>query len=769
MIPEPRRGALADAGGGSEPFVVEVKGKGKSFKHLKVQAAVGLAGHMWRRRATRITPVLMVLAWFPGVQLAMYLVSPWATAVVGVCLTWLVWLTQRQVRDGMVDRSTEERRAAQWAWRTSVVPAAGALFFMYCRAARALQLDVWELRVLGRTILGGLGWTTLLLYFVGCVTLWTFLFMADRVGMLRLREQIRKVWLYRAAGTAYEGTRVKSRKRTEHGEEIVLDASRSPSTPAELVKPEAKESLAVKHQIPVARVQAHRNSRNAAEVVVRIDHTNPWAKEIAHPLHPTYLAADGEPGSRSIFDPIPIGVDPTEHDERKRVITKTLYSQEGGQHILVIAGTGGGKTTVVNNVVEHVSDCHDANVTMMDVTKAIHADAWQSACRRVHCGPDSRLAVVQELEAGVALIDARSASRRGSLVKQETFQPTGENRVEVYVLDEADQVLADGPPNLRARAQAAVKYVLSKGRSEGVILIVIAQRGTLDYLGKGDVQANSFTRIVLGISRTSEMLWAVPGWQERGIPDMSTFGEGAKGVFVLVEPQSFRTGRAFALYSAELIQAIAWDRCRPERVDALLRLFHRYADEGLDIPVLTGGRWHRQIAAGLPDAPPAPEPEPEVDGLARVPAYGTPPPAVDEPETGLDAALDRMAVAVDSAADRALLAAEQAQARGAVPLSALVAARASEDTTEARGVVVSPEVRRLALTLGRSERGFSRAWFREQALMIGAPQSDSWATKALAVLVADGDLEAIGRGPATRYRRRMRDTASPEAEASAYA
>ena len=112
------------------------------------------------------------------------------------------------------------------------------------------------------------------------------------------------------------------------------------------------------------------------------------------------------------------------------------------------------------------------------------------------------------------------------------------------------------------RAQQAVKYILSKGRSEGVGIIIAAQRGTLDYLGRGDVKANSYTRIVLGVAQTGEMHWALPGWDNRGIPDMSTYGEGAPGVFVLAEPRTHRTGRAFALYDTELVQGIAMDRDR---------------------------------------------------------------------------------------------------------------------------------------------------------------------------------------------------------------
>jgi hypothetical protein len=55
---------------------------------LKAYAAVGTVQWAAQRRATRLTPFLMALGYFPGTPLAMYLPVPWEVlAMLGVLCT----------------------------------------------------------------------------------------------------------------------------------------------------------------------------------------------------------------------------------------------------------------------------------------------------------------------------------------------------------------------------------------------------------------------------------------------------------------------------------------------------------------------------------------------------------------------------------------------------------------------------------------------------------------------------------------------------------
>lgn len=749
--------------GRSKPSSTTLHLPGKAPKLHKLAL---IHGTKWaiKRRGTRITPFVMGMTWLLT-PFAMYVFDPLILLICGACLTWLVWLTQRQVVNPAADNDIAERQASQWAWRSALVPAAGTVYLEWALWAHANNQPVYTR-------------AHFILYALGCTALWTFLFTTGYVSAKRLREQLTRTWGIRTVGTVLEGSRIVTRRRTTHGEEVDLDVTDVQGLPSGLLSAQAKEDIAVRHKIPVERVQIRRNPKDASKVTVQITHKSPWKGEVEHPLHAKGYTL-GIPGDRSIRMPAIVGVDPTEHDEAKRVITKELFTGDGAQHILIVAGTGGGKTNLINNLVEHGTDCYDCDVVMMDVTKAIDASVWRWACLRVHLGPDALEAAIVELESAVNLIKARSEKRRNAIKKTAVFQPTKTDRDLLIILDEADQVLVEAPRHLKTRAQSAVKYILSKGRSEGVHLIIAAQRGTLDYLGKGDVKANSFTRIVLGVSQTSEMSWALPGWEGRGIPDMATYGEGAAGVFVLAEPRSFRTGRSCALYNSELIEAIAMDRVRPEHLDELVRYFHQLVDEGHSLPVLAGGRWADTLATtGLPPLPTAPVATGPARGdvvrldpaffgadrsnVVQLPAYGTPP-AGPVRSASAAAAVEEMQTQTSRAVAYTAHLADQAHGRGPVALEDLVVARRSRvdalgaGTGTITGLVVDvpTEVRRYALALaGRSGiRGFSRAEL-EQGLtqVVDRMPSSRYVQAWLRVMCEDGDLALFGKSRAQRYR-----------------
>jgi hypothetical protein len=717
-----------------------------------------VARWVWGRRGTRLTPVLLVLAYFPGTPLAAFAFNWWAIAIVGGCISGLIWLTQRQIQDAAVDDDISEKLASQWSARSTVAVAACTVYLEVIHVGHAVHGGMWPF----------VSWNAFVVLtvtdFVLGSLLWGFLFTTGHVTTRRLTAQVQRTWLGRVVGTALEGSRVLVRQRTPFGERMRIDASHVRGLPSQLMSAASRESIAVRHRVPIERVQVKRDpGGDASKLVVEINHSNPWAGEVVHPLYPTFRAEQ----PRSILDPIILGADPTEHSEQARWIRFPIYTREGGRHILVLATTGGGKSGFVNVIVEHVTGCLDAEMVMMDASKGHDAWRWRWACKRVHVGEEALGSIVAELESAVNLIRARAQARRLEIALSASFTPSAQDKVLLLVLDEADIVLGNdtkGP--LAERARAAVKFILSKGRSEGVILLLCAQRGTLDYLGKGDAKANASYRVLLRVAQTSETTFAFPDWRARGVPDMASYGEGRSGVFALVGPDigtgGWRTGRACALYDHEIVEAIAMDRCRPEHREAMLVRLHQIAQAGHPLPLLAGGAWSTYLAEHDRQLPPLPDlsahrltPSPIVHMAVQAPpaatsAYGTPGSLPDD-ATDEEPPTYQASEAVITTA-RLVTASRQ---RGPVSIADLIAAAGG-----AVGVSVPPEVLQVVRALGERHgpSGFTRADLEGALSLVShtAAKSSRWTQGVLRQLVEDGVLEAMGGGRGTRYRKPAR-------------
>jgi hypothetical protein len=638
---------------------------------LKAYAAVGTVQWAAQRRATRLTPFLMALGYFPGTPLAMYLPVPWEVlAMLGVLCTLVTTITALYAMDDTVDRQESNRQARQWALRTASIPVALTGYLLTVQEMHARDMDV-------------INWAMLLAYCAGCTLLWLYLFTAGHSGGKRLREQMTRSWLGRTIGTSLEGSKLLRRRKLAHGTEVELDITATGRRASQLTGSDVREEVAARMSLPVERVLIKPNPKDAGKIKVQIMDGTQFAKEIPHPLAPRFpITRKGEMGSaRSILEPIAIGVDPQEMNAGKGVILHQLYTLDGFQHLVVVAGTGGGKSTLVNSLIEHMTAANDVDVVLCDPVKGHHAQAWQFAVARTHLGPDAAWDIVHELERAASLIGARSKHRRTKPgAKSATFLPTKDDRALCVVLDEADGVLKHPDRNLRRRAEAAVQTIMSKGRSEGVGIILIAQRGTMNFLGAsaGDIKANAYSRIVMGVSQTSEMHWMLPGWEALGIPDMSAHGFGAPGVFVQSVGKQWRTGRAYGLYEPEVIEAIALERCflmgDEAHTDAMWRYLIECAEAEEEVGFLPGSKLSAHILEhGVPELGSDGEPVDSAAHLERsvpkgpedMPTWGTP----DSPALG---ELVGEAVDASSRAARATAYyAQQAAERGPVPLEAL--------------------------------------------------------------------------------------------------
>jgi hypothetical protein len=697
------------------------------------------------RRATRITPLIMI-----GVYLATPLGAVWQPwwflAVVGGCITLVVWVTARQAHDPATDDSLSEQVAEQWANRVAVLPIAATGWLLLAGAMHRHGVPLAS-------------WTVTAAYICGCTSLWLFLFSARHLGDRILTEQVSSAWRRKATGTALDGSRVLTRRGGGGGTEYELDITDTGKGPSKLATAAAREEIAVRHKVPVSRVILRPDTADASRVRVQITQHNPWSRPIPHPLAPAFTTME----PRSIRDPILLGADPLNTEADAGGISKSLYTDDGAQMLLVIATTGAGKTVLVNSVVEHVTGSADADLIMIDTTKGMAAAAWSWACVRVHVGPDAATAAVTELEQTVKFIDQRAAQRRTAAIKRDVHLPTTTDPARVVVIDEADRVLVDAPTtDLRVRAQRAVKHIMSKGRSEGVILILICQRGTLDFLGTSGAKANASTRILLAVAQSSEMAWALPGWEGRGIPDMSTYGEGAAGVFVLAEPRTHQVGRSYALYEPELIEAIAMERCRPEHEPALIRRMHELTIAGHGVAVLSSGRWHALLSTqGLPALPPPATSNAEEAGTARLAPggadpttheppggysvpWGSPGAAPDDPTDTEPGEATEMTEQTRRATERAIAttahAARAAEVRGPVDMEALIGA----------GHERAARSEAMRHVLDRLHMAYPQGWSRLELEAVTG-QSERWCQRVLSVWVEHGVIVRSGTSRAIRY------------------
>ncbi len=289
-----------------------------------------------------------------------------------------------------------------------------------------------------------------------------------------------------------------------------------------------------------------------------------------------------------------------------------------------------------------------------------------------------------------------------------------------------DDVGADSPVAHKARPHVA--DILKGGRSAGVALAWAGQRAVVQYTGSKDLHANAGNKIVLRVNRGAEMNNIVPSWELDGMPDMSTYARGARGVALVVSPDgTWHAGRVAGLHDLDAVAALARRRGRPAAAlppgiaAALPGYLNRHdttaAPGGAAVIPLPAGHGQPAAARGGPpaitrlarDLPG--EVAARLDGMPAVPAQPV-------PLAGLIAARDAVSAAEDN----------DPAANRAIPVP---------------GTIAGPV---LAL-LG--ERGDAGARLGEIALALGRPEST--VKRWLRIMRDQGLIAAAGTTRAGRY------------------
>jgi hypothetical protein len=520
----------------------ELRGKRVGMKHV-----AALQGVKWMGRSanTRLPAFIMILG-YPMTVLVVFL-SVKVLLGITVLASVIIWHVSYRsvVRQGEHASKRKLSAALDWSFRlTALAPTYTAWILLAQWATHSDNVfsmigHVFSTLADGWWFLG---------YATGCTVVWLLIFRAPHVIETHNTRQAAKVNPF-GEDLDMEGTRVVRREPTRTGERWHLDISKTGKAASDFVSTKLREKIAAKFGLPAKRVLITPVDRHAGRIEVSIRRTDPWAEVLVHPMAPEFKRKP-----RKISQPIVLGLEP----EEGKSLTFHLMTKEGGQHVVIIAGTRGGKTTLVNSILEHLTDCADTDVSMIDVTKGKDGRAWAPAVAESLMGPDSTESALLCLERHVKIITDRAA------VNQDAVWRAGKrpaDRAKVIVLDEASALLSNPNPFIADRAKAAVGFILSKGASELVIIIIMAQRGVLTHLGTGDVGANTFMKIMLGVSKKGEMGYVIPDWEALGMPDMSKYGDGRKGV-VLMAPvgQPWSAGRTWDLSDLDTVRRIAASR-----------------------------------------------------------------------------------------------------------------------------------------------------------------------------------------------------------------
>jgi hypothetical protein len=550
----------------------QYQGEGWSVRgpKLKLRHVAALQSGRWMgRRANTRVPAALMVAGYPA-TLVIALCSPFVVVGVGLLASLVIWHVSYRSVVRPNEHATEAKlsAAADWATRVTALTPAYLVWFLLVHSQissadgfLSMVAALFSIVFDGRWFLG---------YASACTLAWLLIFRAPHVVTKHHERKAAESSIFNGMDE-FEGTRVVSRKPTRVGERYRLNITGSGKAVSDFLDKKIKERIAGRLGLPAARVLVEPVAKNAGMIDVSIRRTDPWATELVHPRAPGY-----EQGRIKVTEPIELGMEP--EDGVKLVLE--LVTKEGAQHIVIIAGTRGGKTTLANSILERLTrpapNQRDTDVAMIDITKGKDGRAWAPAVAESYMGPENTEPALACLERHVDLISARARVNRDAVWKVGTAP---ERRAKAIVLDEASALLAHPDQAIAQRARQAVSFIMGKGASELVFLIIMSQRGVLAHLGTSDVNANSFVKIMLGVSKRGEMQFVVPDWEVLGMPDMSKYGEGRKGV-VLISPvaQAWSAGRTYNLSDLDLVRRIAADRVIKDEVHlAILRAEQEYA------------------------------------------------------------------------------------------------------------------------------------------------------------------------------------------------
>ncbi|MBO2461635.1 ATP-binding protein [Actinomadura violacea] len=347
-----------------------------------------------------------------------------------------------------------------------------------------------------------------------------------------------------------EECRLQKHEPTRLGFKLVIDTRPSGKRASSFVSKDLQERIAEHYRIPMTRVHVGPH-RIPGAIEIKVKTRDPWSQPLAHPM----LDAEAEielPAVADAREPLVIGMDPDTGNPLKMVV----WNKQGAAHWVIVGIKGSGKTVLLNNVLERLTAADNVFTVLIDPAKGKDGLRWREAgaLGMSALGPE-------EIPKALAILEfwADAVSYRSKMNAQPVFEVGPGRPLVMILIDEIDKLFKKRP-DLAPRFQAALAILTSTSRSESIGMILCGQRGTAAYLGGPDTRAN-IDRFALGkVQRLNEALHVLG---EFGLeaPDMSNYGEGHPGVWLLADDAN-RTemGRSFNLTEFADIDRLAEGR-----------------------------------------------------------------------------------------------------------------------------------------------------------------------------------------------------------------
>ncbi|GGK60998.1 hypothetical protein Sme01_02600 [Sphaerisporangium melleum] len=528
-------------------------------------------------------------------------------------------------------------------------------------------------------------------------------------------ENAKEDWHVRAPRYGLGGSHLLDWRETRLGEQMVVDTRGTGKRASQLVASGVEELIAEEEMLRPSRVKVRRGDI-AGRITISIRYKDPWAEALPHPLLdatpeiPLPAVADGR-------EPRIIGLDP----ETGNPLQVSLWDEDGAKRVLVVAITGGGKTVTLSNLIERDTAADNVFPIGISVGKGKEMRRWRPALGLSACGPGDRVKALRILELVAAIIDWRAAQDGDEVtVIPRRSQPL----IPVYV-DEVDTLLGESDA-IGMATRKVFGDLMTRGRSEGVPVVVAGGRGTVEFLGNGKIKKMFDLFALLKTAGESEIRHVL-GEIGLTMPDMMRYGEGHSGVALITDLAGHWTsGRTWKLKDLPDIDRLVRSRTpcplEPELVEFL----------GDKLAAITG------------DEPPAPR------RTRRTPPKPAPAPApeADMPQDTIDRAAQQRAEARARLAEVVVPAVDELTA-GQAKAAAMARRRQAADQTE-----MTPEIRSLLLRLASSPEGTTtreaeRAMQAELGYEVGVSKSGAW--RCLDKLRFEGVVELRGKGRGARW------------------
>lgn len=349
----------------------------------------------------------------------------------------------------------------------------------------------------------------------------------------REKRQAAMDWLGKRDRWGLSRTNLLDWEKTRLGERYVVDTRGSGRRASQVEHSDAAERIAEDELLPASRVRIRRH-RLAGRVEISVRRMDPWAKPIPHPA----LADDPEidlSGPYSIRKPAVVGQDPETGDPLELL----LCGDGGGRNVSVVATIEAGKTVLLSDMSERVTAARDA--LLFRINLSIKGDSerlmWAPACHLTALGPREKSRALKVLRVVAGIVEYRSQQPRTTA----DWVPSPEDPHLVLMIDEID-ALTEIPA-----CRQALEHLASKGREFGVTIVRAGQRGTAEWTGGGNVRAVDGVFCLGKVNRSMEAMHAAGDLGLR-LPDMSEYGDGHAGVWVIAEVGGgWKAGRSFKL------------------------------------------------------------------------------------------------------------------------------------------------------------------------------------------------------------------------------